>query len=81
MTWDVEFSQEANNYAIDSQPYNENVLIAIEKLAFSEDGLPLEGAYQVLEHWCIWEIAEHTVVYERTPGLFHIYIWLIKPNE
>ena len=80
MIWDVEFSQEASNYAIDSLPYNENVLIAIEKLAFSQDGLPTEGVYQLLENWCIWEIAEHTVVYEKTPVLFHMYIWLIKPT-
>lgn len=80
MIWDVEFSQEANNYAIDSHPYNENVLIAIEKLAFTQDGLPTEGVYQILENWCIWEIADQTVVYEKTPVLFHIYIWLIKPT-
>lgn len=81
MIWEIEFSQEANNYAIDSQPYNENVLMAIEKLAFSEAGLPSEGVYQVLEYWCIWEIADHTVVYERMPAFLHIYIWLIKPTE
>ena len=81
MIWDVEFSQEASNYAIDSHPYNEDVLIAIENLAFSQDGLPNEGIYQILEQWCIWEIAEHTVVYEKTPVLFHIYIWLIKLTE
>lgn len=81
MIWDVELSQEASNYAIDSHPYNEHVLIAIEKLAFSQDGLPTEGTYQVVEHWCVWEIAEHTVVYEITPALFHLYIWLIRPDE
>lgn len=80
MLWDVELSQEVNNYVIDSHPYNEDVLIAIEKLAFSQNGLPAEDVYQVLEDWCIWEIADHTVVYERTPALFHIYIWLIKPT-
>ena len=79
MIWDVEFSQEANNYAVDSYPYNEDVISAIEKLAFYQTGLPIEGVYQVLENWCIWEIANHTVVYEKTPIRLHIYIWLIKP--
>lgn len=79
--WDVEFSQEASNYAIDSYPYNEPILIAIETLALSHDGLPTEGHYQLLGEWCIGEIAGHTVVYERTPALSHIYIWLIKPTE
>jgi len=45
MIWNVEFSQEASNYAIDSHPHNENVLIAIEQLAFNPDGLPSEGTY------------------------------------
>jgi hypothetical protein len=43
MIWDIELSQEANNYAIDSHPYNEHVLMAIERLAFSQDGLPTEA--------------------------------------
>lgn len=80
MIWDVEFSQEASNYAIDSYPYNEEVLAAIEKLAFQGEGLPSERSYEVLDNWCIWEIAEHTVVYERTPTRFNLYIWLIKPT-
>jgi hypothetical protein len=81
MIWAVEFSQAANNYAIDSHPYNENVLNAIEQLALTPNGLPSEGVYQVLENWYLWEIADHTVVYEKTPVLFRIYIWLIKPTE
>lgn len=79
MIWDVEFSQTVSNYAIDSHPYNENLLIAIEELAFSPDGLPNQSVYQILGNWCIWEIAGHTVAYEKTPALFHIYIWMIKP--
>lgn len=74
--WEIEFSQEANNYALDSHPYNEDVLVAIEKLADSEDGLPIEGAYQWLEQWCVCEIANHTVVYEREPN--SLYIWVIR---
>lgn len=81
MIWDVEFSQEASNYAVDSHPYNENILIAIERLAFSSTGLPNEGTHQLLEDWCIWDIAEHTVVYQKDDVIFHIYIWIIKPTE
>ena len=81
MIWDVEFSQEASNYAIDSHPYNETVLVAIEKLAFRPDGWPAEGTYQILENWCIWEIADHTAVYEKNDVTFHIYLWIIKPKE
>jgi hypothetical protein len=77
--WEVEFSQEANNYALDSHPYNEDVLIAIERLMFTTDGLPTEGKYETLENWCIWEIAGHTVVYEKEDKILYIYIWIIKP--
>lgn len=79
MIWDVELSQEANNYVVDSHPYNENVLTAIELLALTQDGLPTEGAYQILGSWYIWEVANHTVIYEKNGALMHIYIWLIKP--
>lgn len=79
--WEIEFSQEASNYALDSLPYNEDVLIAIEKLAFESNGLPTEGVCQTLESWCIWEIAGHTVVYEKEEINHYIYIWLIKPKE
>ncbi len=79
--WVIEFSQEASNYALDSLPYNEDVLTAIERLAFSRSGLPSEGFHQVLGMWCIWEVCEHTVVYEKTDHDQTIYIWLIKPSE
>lgn len=77
--WEIEFSQEANNYALDSHSYNEDILIAIENLAASSDGLPTEGTYQLLEQWCIWEIANHTVVYELDPHV--LYVWVIKPGR
>jgi len=41
--WTLEYRQEASNYAIDSHPYNEAVLIAIETLAQTITGLPEEG--------------------------------------
>jgi hypothetical protein len=77
--WEIEFSQEASNYALDSHPYNEAVLIAIEDLAASESGLPMEGSYQLLEQWYVWEIANLTVVYELEPHA--LYIWVIKPGR
>ena len=77
--WTIEFSQEANNYAIDSLPYNEDVLIAIERLAFQASGLPAEGTYYPIDELLIWEVAGHTVIYER--GDDALYIWTIKPAE
>lgn len=57
------------------------VLIAIEKLAFNQTGLATEGSYQILDEWCIWEVANHTVVYEITRIERHLYIWVIRPIE
>jgi hypothetical protein len=78
--WAIEFSQEASNYALDTLPYNEDVLIAIEKLAFSQDGLPAEGLYQAVGMWCVWEVSGHTVVYDKSDSDQTIYIWLITPT-
>ena len=75
--WTIEFSHEANNYAIDSHPYNEDVLIAIEELAFTEDGLPHKGVYRILNGRYVWDIAEHTVIYRQIDD--RLYIILIKP--
>lgn len=77
--WEIEFSQEASNYALDSLPYNEDVLIAVERLIFAKNGLPTEGVYQTIEQWCIWEIADHMVVYDRDERMLQIYVWVIKP--
>lgn len=45
--WQIGFSREASQYAIDSHPDNEDVLIAIETLAFKPDGLPEEGVSEL----------------------------------
>jgi hypothetical protein len=79
--WTIEFGQEAANYAVDSHPYNEDVLIAIEQLAASKEGWPVTGHFQIMENWCIWEIAEHIVVYEVERFSMSIIITVIKPAE
>ena len=38
--WELTYNREANNYALDSYPYNEDVLVAIESLTLTKDGLP-----------------------------------------
>ncbi len=80
--WQLEYNQEANHYALDSYPYNEEVLMAIEALALTADGLP-DAAYSELEpEYYLWEVAHHTVIFRRildeTPRL---RILVIKPDE
>jgi hypothetical protein len=82
--WQLEYSREARNYAIDSHPYNEAVLIALEGLALTVEGIPAEGCTQVEPGVYLWEVADHQAVYERilgpegAPRLLHVLI--LKPK-
>jgi len=77
--WEIEYSQEANNYAIDSHPYNEQVLLAIEDLASSPDGLPPENYTLLRYNLYLWLVADHEVIYERFTEENLLYIWIVKP--
>lgn len=80
--WEIKFTKEAANYAIDSHPYNEQVLIAIETLAFTATGLSSEGTYienDDSEDILIWEIADHLVYYQIFLQENRIRIEVIKP--
>lgn len=79
MKWTIEFSQEAQNYALDSHPYNEAVLIEIERLAETNDGFPETGSFEIMENWCVWVIADHIVVYELEQFNLGIVVTVIKP--
>jgi hypothetical protein len=80
--WEIGFSQEASNYAIDSHPYNEDVLMAIELLAFTADGLPDDGYIELEPEIFLWHVAGHSVLYRRmTQGERRLWIAVIKPNE
>ena len=79
--WTVEYTQEAGNYAIDSHPYNEAVLIAIEALALTQTGLPTEGYTEMEEGRYLWEVANHQVICRRIPERKTIRILVLKPIE
>lgn len=77
--WEIEYSQEASNYAIDSHPYNEQVLIAIEDLSETVDGLPPSNGKALRPNLYLWLIADHEVIYERFQYENLLYIWIVKP--
>jgi len=79
--WELEYSQEANNYALDSHPYNEEVLIAIEMLAVTEDALPAEDCRHLEPEIYLWAIAAHTVIFQRFPVTQVLRILMIQPEE
>lgn len=79
--WTLEYSPEAANYAIDSHPYNEAVLMAIETLAQTQTGLPSENCVQLAPGRYWWEVAGHQVLLKRTLARHTIRILVIKPLE
>ncbi len=80
MKWELGFSHEASNYAIDSHPYNEEVLMAIEALAFIPDGIPDENYSELEPNIYLWEVAGHLVLYQRiTENGQRLWIAFIKP--
>jgi hypothetical protein len=67
--WQLEYSQEARNYALDSHPYNEAVLMAIESLAQTQTGLPSENCLPSYpENHYLWLVADHWVYFYRSPS-------------
>jgi len=81
MKWELGFSHEASNYAIDSHPYNEKVLMAIEELAFSAEGIPDEHYTELEPNIYLWEVAEYLVLYQRiVENRQRLWIAFIKPR-
>lgn len=80
--WALEYNQEASNYALDSYPYNEEVLMAIESLAMTTEGLPTEAYIQLEPEYYLWEIAQHTVIFRRIMDeTLRLRILVIKPSN
>ena len=80
MRWEIGFSLEASSYAIDSHPYNEAVLQAIEWLSFTEDGLPTSGYVELESELYLWRIEQHYVFFQRFPTQKQLWIAVIKPQ-
>jgi len=79
--WQIGFSREASQYAMDSHPYNEEVLLAIETLAFTPDGLPQEGISELEPDIYLWQVAGHSVIYQRITSIRRLWVAVIKPDE
>lgn len=80
--WKLEYNQEASNYALDSYPYNEDVLIAIEALALTEEGLPPDLWTELEAEYYLWQVAHHIVMFRRIVGKESIIrILVIKPVD
>ena len=78
--WELTYNREANNYALDSYPYNEDVLVAIESLTLTKDGLPAINFVKLEAEYYLWEVAQHSVLFQRIVDKMEIRILIIKPN-
>ena len=80
MTWEIRYSQEADNYLFDNYPYTDTLDWALIALLDTE-GIPPQGAHQLEPGVFMCEIERHTVVYARMPELRRIRILIIKPLD
>jgi hypothetical protein len=78
--WRLLYNREASNYALDSYPYNEDVLVEIETLALTAEGLPANNYARLDSEYYVWEIAKHTVIFQRIVDKMEIRILVIKPS-
>lgn len=79
--WALDYSEEVKVYFLDNYPYTFDLVVKIEELKFTEDGLPDEG-YSLAEtgyYW--WEVLDHFVIYRIRPEIKLIRIFAIKPAE
>lgn len=79
--WQIEYSDEVKFYFLDNYPYTFDLLVRIEELKFSENGIPPEGC-RVLEpqrYW--WEVLGHIVIYRLVPESGVLRVLIVKPIE
>lgn len=61
--WLVEYSEEAAYYVDNNLPYLIELMLAIGRLMFTDDGKPAEGAFEILEMGRYrWLVAGHEIV-------------------
>lgn len=77
--WQLDYTRETRNYFIDNDPYTFSLLIKIEELKFTPEGIPPEGCTQIEDGLLWWEILNHAVIYERLETAKQLIICAIKP--
>lgn len=77
--WSIEYSREVRNYIYDSYPYTEAIWQAIKTLRQTKDELPAEGCRQLGLETYLWEVADHTVIYQRVVAQRKLVITVLKP--
>jgi hypothetical protein len=79
MQWQLNYSREANNYALDSYPYNEALLNAIQGMIAMPSPYPAGVTRADHAGILIWQIADHAVYYQVNEESLTITILAIHP--
>ncbi len=77
--WGIEYSDEVKHYFLDNGNFVFDLLIKIEELRHTADGIPPEGCTQLDLNFYWWEILRHVVIYERKGK--KLIIEIVKPKE
>jgi len=79
--WELEYADEVKFYFLDNYPYTFELLVKIEELKFSEDGMPFAGDAGFRADYYWWRILNHTVIYWIFADRQTIRILAIKPDD
>jgi hypothetical protein len=77
--WEIEYSNEVKFYFLDNGALVFDLLVKIEELRHTPNGIPPEGCTQLEPNFYWWEILRHIVVYERKGQ--KLIIEIVKPKE
>ena len=77
--WEIEYSDEVKYYFLDNGDLVFNLLIKIEELRYTPDGIPPAGCTQLDLNYYWWEVLRHIVIFERTGH--KLIIEIVKPKD
>ncbi|MFN8493212.1 MAG: hypothetical protein U0350_36785 [Caldilineaceae bacterium] len=79
--WQLDYTNEVKLYFIDNGDLVFDVLVKIEELKFTENGIPREGCTQIEPGVYLWEVLRHAVIYHRREATHRLRIAAIKPLD
>jgi hypothetical protein len=77
--WEIEYSNEVKFYFLDNGDLVFDLLVRIEELRHTPNGIPPGGCTQLEPNFYWWEILRHIVVYEIKGQ--KLIIEIVKPKE
>ena len=79
MRWHLRFNRQVVQYLISLREAGHDIRVAIFSLANTKDGIPEPGATQSEPGLYVWEVAGHTVAFERFEKEKYILVTAVRP--